>query len=193
MDGVEILPGYETGERKYFVMAIIFKPILPKKINDKAMLEVLASEVSKYSPYIKQDFEKTVAGWKMQKPTFAIKFRRSPSVMSLSVAITGNKKSQEVWGYLNYGTKPHRITPKRAKRLRFPSGTYQRGSSPGRLNTYPASKATGPDVYAKAVNHPGFPARDWLKVIKQTHEKPFTRWMNAAMSHAARVSGHSIK
>lgn len=178
-------------------MAIIFKPILPKPVNDKAMKAVLATEVRKYSPYIKLDFEKTVAGWKMQKPTFAVKFNTTSAAMSLSVSVTGDKKAREVWGYLDKGTKPHKIWPrpntKGVYKLKFHSGKYSAGSTPGRLNTYRSSPATGPFVYPKVVNHPGFPARQFLKAVKDAHEKPFTSWMNAAMARAARASGHSIK
>ena len=173
-------------------MAIIFKPILPKPVKDKAMKAVLATEVRKYAPYIKNDFEKTVAGWKRTKPVFAIKFNSTSAAMSLSVSVTGNKDAQAIWGYLDQGTKPHIIRPRKAKYLRFKSGKYSAGSTPGRLNTYNSSPASGPDVFRNVVHHPGFPARKWLKAVKDAHEKPFAAWMQAAMAQAANVSGHKI-
>jgi hypothetical protein len=109
----------------------------------------------------------------------------------LQIRVLGPKKGRDKWRYLNEGTRPHKIRPKGNYPLRFQSG-YSAGSSP-KSTFVMGGKASGPEVFAKAVNHPGFPAREWSQLIVKEKQAPFERWMKAAMETAARVSGHQMK
>ena len=171
------------------------KAIIPDKFNKAAMLEVLNTEFAKYAPFLTKDFERTTTNWKGEKPKFTpvvIKGKVETGEMTLQVRVTGPKKGRDKWKWLNEGTDPHIIRPKgTGYPLQFKTG-YTAGSKPGSTFTIRGG-ATGPEVKAMEVHHPGFPARGWSDLIIKEHETPFYRWMKAAMERAARESGHAIK
>lgn len=172
---------------------ITFRPILPKPINDKAMMDALASEMEKYGPFLKRDFDNTVSSWKAEKPTFAVRVDRGIGSISLAIILTGNQKGIEKWWWLNDGTRPHEITPRSGGMLVFPEGKYNAGSAPGSPRVYSSSfTPTGKMIYAKSVHHPGTQAREWATLIRQNHQRALSAWMQAAMAAAARASGHKI-
>ncbi len=71
-----------------------------------------------------------------------------------------------VYGYVDKGTKPHEITPKRpGYPLRF-RGNYQAKTAVGVLNSGPGG-ASGDTVRAMRVWHPGTKARQFSEMIFQ--------------------------
>ena len=63
----------------------------------------------------------------------------------------------EIFGYVDEGTKPHVIVPRKAKVLRF--------------NPHGGNGASGGAVFTKRVNHPGTAPRDYTgKALKQVQD-----------------------
>jgi len=167
------------------------KAIIPPQFDEKAMMTVLEREFKKYAPFLVKDFERTVNKWKGEQPEFTPVVITRGREWTLQIRLAGPKKGREKWNYVNYGTRPHVIRPKGNYPLRFRSG-YQAGSSPNTIFTM-AGKSYGDEVRARVVHHPGNAPRNWKEVIVKEHEKPFGRWMQAAMGHAANASGHEMK
>lgn len=164
------------------------KAIIPKEFNSEAVLRVLRGEMEKFAPHLVKEFEKTTAGWRGEKPKFTPVMKETSGEIRIQIRLAGPKKGREKWNWINYGTKPHRITPRRAKALRFQTG-YSAGSKPGTTFTSRASKSGG-WVSSQGVNHPGTEARGWKEIIVRENQPLFERWMSAAMRNAARASGH---
>lgn len=165
--------------------------ILPPKFDEQALDKVLESEFKKYAPFLVKDFDKTTRHWKGDKPTFEPHAKITSTEWRLKIRLAGPKEGRAKWNYLNEGTRPHVIRPKGNYPLRFRTG-YQAGSSPGTLFTF-AGGATGPEVRAREVHHPGNAAREWSDLIVKDQQKPFERWMQAAMKRAAAASGQEMK
>lgn len=165
------------------------KAIIPPPFQKAAVMKVLRTEMEKYAPFIKKDFERLVQPWEGDKPGFTPVLKSQTGQITIEIRVTGSKLAKDKFKWLNLGTKPHTIRARRAKYLRFQTG-YQPGSKPNQTFTSKPRKADGAFVQKKQVHHPGFPARNWSKLIVDAHQKPFERWMEAAMRQAAKASGH---
>jgi hypothetical protein len=170
---------------------IRFDVIKPNVLDLDAMYKVLEEEMEKYGKFIRKDFEAVVKPWSDPKPTFTVETEMNPVFVEVRVVVGGPEKGVGKWIYVDRGTRPHTIRPKGGGVLVFP-GAYSAGSAPGSKRTVKAS-SSGPNVYAREVHHPGTQARDFTGQIGRDHEKPMAAWMKAAMSKAARESGHGIK
>lgn len=128
---------------------------IPSGIAAKELaLDAMAKEASAM-------FEKTFSTWK-NKPT-------------ISIRATSNTRQIKVIGkiyeYVDKGTRPHIITPKRARFLSFRGG-YKAKTSPGVI-TSRSGGASGKRVFAKLVHHPGSEARDFSVIIQERVQKRF--------------------
>lgn len=169
-------------------MAVVVKAIIPREFQGQTVQRILEERPLGFSKNIEREYERTVAGWKGEKPKFQVRARTRKTNVTLSVALLGEKGRQK-WNWLDEGTKPHIIRPVRARMLHFKTG-YVAGSKPGRIQSQAAQQANGPDVYTNVVRHPGFPARNWHKMIARQLEKPFYSWMRGIEKQAAKASGH---
>lgn len=171
-----------------------FAVIIPPALRVDRIYEIMREELSKYGKLaLVKDGESTTRHWQRKKPVWVTVVKVNSGSMTLTLKIKGDKKTLDIWGYVDKGTRPHDIFPKRpGGRLKFQGGKYHAGSQPGTLFTS-RGQATGPIVYRFGVRHPGFPGRKWSELIKKNNEKPFKSWMDAALSKAARESGHYYK
>lgn len=167
------------------------KAIIPKEFDTQAVMDTLRAEVKKFAPFLVKDFEQTTAGWTGEKPKFTPVIKPQAGQIVLEIRVLGPEHGREKWHWLNAGTKPHKIRPKNAKSLKFPGGHYSAGSTPGSIHTSRARRGSGPSVHAMEVNHPGTKARGWTAILVKENQRPFERWMRAAMKKAARESGHA--
>ena len=122
-----------------------------------------------------EGFERTTATWK-KRPTFTIKVTRKGFTVSTD---------DKIYGYVDEGTRPHRIMPKR------PDGVL-RFNSPFRAKTTPNSISStagsvGGDVnYRRGVNHPGTKARNFTKLIQKKIDKVKASIMQDEINKAVR-------
>jgi hypothetical protein len=118
---------------------------------------------------VKVDFEVTSQTWKHQ-PSFTIK--ASPGERVISTA-------DEIYGYVDQGTRPHVIRPRAGKRLRFSPGGRAK-TSPGQIRSGSGARGSGV-VWAKQVNHPGTKARNFSKAIAAKWRKLLPQQMQRAI------------
>jgi hypothetical protein len=123
---------------------------------------------------IRADLERSTATW-----THDVDFDVSISRQGKTVTTTVGT-DDEIFGYVDRGTKPHIITPKRpGYPLRFRSG-YKAKTIPGRIWSRPGG-SFGNMIHAMVVHHPGFPGRHILETVTRKHEKSLLRYINLAI------------
>ena len=125
-------------------------------------------------------FNEVVANW-TNKPRFY--GRRTSRVGSISMLVHpgGNAKAVEIYGYVTFGTRPHRIEG--APLLFFPGGPYTPKTTAGGGYGGPGI-APGPTVAARVVQHPGTEPRDFEAKIAKEYQPEFERVMAAAFRRA---------
>jgi hypothetical protein len=128
--------------------------------------------------------KQTTSGWSGKKPDIDYTIYRKGNDIILHIGPQGRGKGADKWRWIDEGTKPHVITPKVARRLRFKTG-YTPGSRRGTLKTT-RGRASGKTVYAKKVNHPGISAREWSKTLLKQRRKTFVRNLNRAVKRGIR-------
>ena len=147
----------------------------------------IAKEVEKaidqeVKPRILGYAEKIVANWE-HKPEFKARKLVSRSGIILYVYPTGPNKQYWIW--TSRGTRSHKIRPKTAKMLVFPSvytpKTTPRGPSYGGPGT-----SSGDTVFAAEVDHPGTKPRHFEEAWARWAKKPSQREIENAMRRGAR-------
>lgn len=158
------------------------KVIRPKKLNERAMRAALLTGLKEVAKDVDEDFAKTYSTWK-RKPEFETEVELNSRRGRFAVMT-----EDEIYRYVDEGTKPHIIRPKRASRLYFQAG-YSAKTTP-RVIGAKQGGASGPEVYAKAVQHPGTKAREFAKTLAKKYKRTFGKSMQKAMDKAAKKSGH---
>lgn len=165
---------------------IAAKAILPK---NKFRPEIFRFEtrlaMEQVAKGITEDFEKTTATWKHQ-PEFKSRVTLGKTV-NLIVGTT-----DEIYGYVDRGTKPHIIRPKKAKVLAFPGGKYHAKTKPRFIGSMPGG-SSGATVFSQEVHHPGTKARKFTEELFKRWRSRIYNSVSVAFSRAAKLSGHSIK
>jgi hypothetical protein len=164
--------------------AIVFKAIKASRLKEKAMVRELLNGMAMSEKDILADFQSTVATWK-KKPKFEVVSDLNPSGPEILVGT-----DDEIYGYVDRGTKPHIIRPVKAKSLVF-RGNYTAKTTP-RIIGSKAGGSSGPLVFSQEVRHPGTKAREFSETIQKKQQPRFKRRMEKAMSRARTESGHAI-
>lgn len=130
------------------------------------------------------DFELTTWTW-----THKVKFRKIVHKGRDSVeALVGT--DDPIYKYVDEGTRPHMIYPKKAKALHF-KGTYKSKTLPGVMVARPGG-ASGKDVFAKAVKHPGTKARKFSQKLSKEWEKKLAGRLDTVIKRYIKASGHTM-
>jgi hypothetical protein len=163
---------------------VVFKQIKPQRLREQAMRLALLNGQRKVGNEIKQDFEKTVRTWR-RKPKFEVLLSQARG--RLSVLIGTN---DEVYAYVDRGTRPHLIFPRRAKALRF-RGVYTAKTVPGVIDSREGG-ASGDEVFAAGVAHPGTAPRRFEETIARKWRTLYKRRMEQIMREVRQESGHAV-
>ena len=161
------------------------KEIKPARFKSKAFRDAMLKAAKQAGKEIEKDFKATTATWNHK-----VKFETAVSVDPNVEVLVGT--DDEIYGYVNYGTRPHPIFAKKGKALVFPwggPGSYRAKTRPKVIGSS-GGGATGPIVAFPYVQHPGTKAREFDKVIQKKWTPRFKRLMEQAMSRAAKASGH---
>jgi hypothetical protein len=164
---------------------IVTKPIKPTTLKKEAMVKAINDELQKTSKDILFDFEATAWNWKHK-----VKFTREVSIGPNSADILVGT-DDEIYGYVDQGTKMHTIQPKK-------KGGYlafKVGGSPKTMPGVMVSGAGNPgtkQVFAKKVRNK-ITARRFSKTIQKEWDKKFKNRMEKAMNEAVKASGHEMK
>ena len=120
---------------------------------------------------VKSDFSATQRTWKKQKTEPIITNQGEDT----RLVYVPNK----IYGYVDLGTRPHVITPKRKPRLAFRSGFIAK-TQPGVIGSS-AGGSFGGYVYARQVRHPGNKPRLFSKTIAKNREKDLAREVDSGL------------
>jgi hypothetical protein len=152
--------------------------IIPKHIgfNEKYMSDMIERELDKAQEGVFKDFQRTTSTWK-DKPHF----QKSPKYPGRRIVWTRHW----VYFWLNYGTRPHKITAKHAKSLAFFRTGFMSKTVAGSMDARAGAKANQNFVRPMTVNHPGTKARNWDKMIRLKWQKNLTRSIRTAIKKAA--------
>lgn len=180
---MEVRPGDSVGEERDCGM-ISAKSIKPGKLNDKAMRQVIEGEAVRVADDIEKDFKRTTKTWKRK-----VKFVKIVALGKDRIEILVGS-DDEIYRYVNEGTKAHVILPKRFLRLRF-KGTFTSKTVPGVIDAR-SGGSSGSDVYSTGVIHPGTQARNFDDAITKLWKTRMKRRLEKAMREAVKVSGHRI-
>lgn len=168
------------------VMAVVkTKVIKPAKLKEKEMRLELLNGLRTVARAVERDYKETVKTWKT-KPEF-----------ETIVTLRGGKAEflvgtdNEIYRYVDEGTKPHPIFPKKAKFLRFQSG-YSAKTTPGIIGSTSGGRS-GSEVFSRGVQHPGTKPRKFSELINKKYKSRFKDEMHDSMKRAAKKSGHAVK
>jgi len=156
-------------------MNIRLVAIVPKgKLVDLPMLDrELKGAVNHGLNIINDDFQKTTATW---RHNVAFKIDRAHSTGAALVGAVTTRDT--IYGYVDQGTRPHIIRPRRARVLRF-RGSHRAKTRPGIISSS-AGGSSGPFVTARVVHHPGTAARNFAKTIEKRRERNMRTLLRAA-------------
>lgn len=162
----------------------VVKSNLRKKLlqTDKDLRKELGKAAQEAGKILKRDHEKVVSQWN-HKPKFGYVYRVSEIEISANVYAYG--ANAKIFFWVNDGTKPHVIRPKRSKYLKFRTNYKPRTARGGFGGP---GRAEGGWVNAKQVNHPGIQARDFTKMIVSRARPRFNRLTESAFRKAIRRS-----
>ncbi len=151
-------------------------PIIPKNRFTAAQLDrIVENTLNQSALACKVDFEVTAQTWN-HRPGFSIDSKPGERIVGTD---------DTIYGYVNDGTRPHMIYPRRARRLAFASG-YRAKTRPGSISSS-SGGSSGGTVFARAVHHPGTKARSFTKAIakkwQQLLPQQMQRAINAEVSH----------
>jgi len=146
---------------------IRLKPIIPKGkiIDNKKLNRELINALDHTANIIDDDFDKTVKTWS-KKPKFK-KTGPRKRFGTLEVIISTRN---EIYSYVEYGTKPHVITPKKRGGVLVFRSKYLPKTRTGVIGSR-ASRRSGDLVFTKRVVHPGIQARMFSKTIAKRRQK----------------------
>lgn len=118
-----------------------------------------------------KEYEKVVADWD-HKPKFVARVKR------FLIFITAEGRYADIWRFVNWGTKRHKIRAKNAKALSFfwgGPGSYQPKTRPiGRFGG-PGTVSGGEQVAFTEVDHPGSKARRFDIVLTLKFVPKYTK------------------
>jgi len=162
-----------------------FRAIKPKTFKKAIFRDEIIDEAYSLAADILLEYELTTATWEHQ-PHFVHMVDIGSDGVSILVGT-----DDRIYGYVNRGTPPHMIYPKKPGGvLAFRSG-YSAKTSPNTLG----SRAGGPSggmVYARGVPHPGTEPRNFDTIIDKEWTPEIQRRMKNAVARAVYASGHAI-
>lgn len=161
---------------------IHFKPIKPGVLRDARIRARVKKAMQEMGPEIQEDFEKTTATWE-HEPKFHIKLTDFSDGLSLEVYT-----QDQIYAWVNDGTRPYRIYPKNAWMLVFP-GTFRPKTTPRVIGSGPGY--SGGDLqFRPYVYHPGIESRDFDLEIEDIWKPKMKPRLEKAMKLAAKECGH---
>ena len=161
-----------------------FVPIKPATLKDKAMYAELMKGLVVTGVAIKKDYEATTRTWRTRPD-----FKQINDLVRVN-PYTEVSTTSEIYGFVDRGTKPHKIFPRKARFLRFQT-RYTAKTTPTVLDSK-AGGSFGDVVHRQSVNHPGTQARKFTITIKKKIPRTFWSNVNIALRSAVKVSGHAI-
>lgn len=175
-------------------MPISFKVIKPKPLNTKAMDEAWLAQANKIGVLIAKDYSGITKNWLGGGVPFRHSVKHSRNKLTITVSPTiPTGKGAQIWRYLDKGTPPRTIVPKKpGGMLAFQEGGMP-GSRPNSLFVGPTQPATGPMIYARKVHNPGIAPRNWGELMRKKWAEQMKKELYLFSTLLAKASGHQMK
>lgn len=163
-------------------------------LNEVKARECLERAVATFAKEtIRPHFYDVVSDWKTEIK-FKVVAQVQPPLITASVVPYG--KNEDIYRYVDEGTKPHKIRPKRkfvrnkAATLAFQwggPGSYKPRTLPvARAHVGPGQVVGGALTFALEVDHPGTEARQFSVAIEKKVTPEFRRFMEREFQKIAR-------
>lgn len=151
---------------------IRIRPIIPDlKLPD--FQQIAKTELRREVVAVKRELSLPTKRW---KHTVVFYDRSASGAQSSGVDVGTENK---IYGYVDRGTRPHIIRPKKAKSLAFNS-VFRAKTKPDSLNSAVGSSKP-PKVYAQEVRHPGTRARGFTKLVLRRSRLRFAKNVDKAV------------
>lgn len=160
---------------------VLFKEIKPARLQEKKMNNILKRELESISKDMLFDFEVTTYTWK-KRPKFQKLFSVGPNSVDILVGT-----DDEIYKYIDEGTKAHFVAPKNAPALAWQTG-YKPKTVVGKMIAQPGGAFGAYAFDARGHMVSGIKARKFTKTIQKSWEKKFKTRMEKAMKEAAKES-----
>jgi len=144
--------------------------VLPSQVSRATKAYKRAADIAAHLLVL--DLEQTHATWRTPV-RWIVKIRAHE--------VEVRTKSQ-VWAYVDQGTRPHIIRPRRRRRLVFRAG-YRAKTRPGSIVSG-AGGPFGPIVVARQVLHPGTKARGFTQRLRAKWNKKWPHMLQRAIAEA---------
>ncbi len=136
------------------------RAIVPKRsIKSKDVEKAVIAAVNSSLEVIERDFKRTTRTWEHKVEFTLIKASMSGAGLEGAVGT-----DDDVFNFVDKGTKAHLIVPRTAEALAFQAGKYAPKTSPNVIGSH-AGGSSGGIIYASYVDHPGIEARNFTDEI----------------------------
>lgn len=156
-------------------LRVIMVPVIPQRMRGVldwyAASQAFDNALEETARAIKVDYETTTLTWR-RRPEFSIRVggRYIRDIVT----------NDEVYYYVNYGTRPHDIRPKNAPRLAF-QANYAAKTTP-RVIASQQGGSSGPVVFSLGVVHPGTEERRFDRAIGAKWEREWPVQLQRAIA-----------
>lgn len=148
----------------------------PFKLDSAKLQRELRKALHDTGEGVQKDLERTVATWKHKVP-FGILTGKS------DVTIFPQGENAKIFKFVDEGTKPHTIAPKKGKVLKFGS-TYKPKTAPNVIGSKSGGSSGSTVFTQKPVQHPGTEPRDFRKIIVKKWEPKFKKMVDDAIERS---------
>ena len=166
-------------------MAVKFEAIIPKNLagffDFKKLERELIRALDDTIREVEKDYKRTVKTWK-KKPTFT-KINPRKLFGALDAKVT---TKNEIYFFVEEGTRPHVIRPRQGGRLRFQAG-YRAKTKPRVIGSTPGG-SFGPLVSSGGVLHPGTAPRHFSNEIAKRRKKMLKSKVQGAFFNSFKFS-----
>lgn len=167
--------------QRHSVPSIRLEAIKPGKLpTAQEYTTAMKKAVQKSADLTRRDLEATTRTWK-HKPKFTVIVEENATAFAVFAGTNDN-----IYGYVDQGTKPHDIKPKRSKYLRFSSG-YRVKTRVGIIGSQEGG-SFGDSVFSQGVRHPGSKGRNFVITINKRRQKTIEQEIDQALAKVARQS-----
>jgi hypothetical protein len=139
---------------------------------------------------VKGEFEAEVANWsRANRPSFTTEVKVGETEIVVTVRPYARRRTSDIFRYVDLGTPPHIIRPKRAKALRFfwgGPGSYKPKTAPAGQPKRLAGGQPVDVVFTLKVKHPGTEPREISQRIQERTYDDFRREIENAFRRIQR-------
>lgn len=166
--------------------SVKMRVFIPRKLafDPKALSRAINNTLDMAAEGIQADFGVTTQTWK-NRPAFRI-YRHGRDLTRYIYT------EDEIYSYVNDGTRPHPITARNAPALAFFATGFRSKTVPRAIRSRKGAAANANFVRPITVQHPGNEARDFDKTIADKWAKEFPRQLQRAIDAEIATASNDV-